>query len=224
MSSPSSSSSKSGGSAAAAAVTLDPAVEEFSKAYEFIPEREIVDFSMKDGEEVLALQKVRADMAGTMNKHLIAAEIDRIVRVLADQMLLEEVEERMLVPISGRGDGRDCAVKTFYRGDGSHVLTTDPKMLEKAKQRLSNLIGAKKLKIKSNMSDPKTLVAINDAEKWRVARPALIQKKVDGSKRKAGDISADDTVDVSGLDPVEVARLQGMVDGMKAARKSTGGP
>ena len=145
MSSPSSSSSKSGGSAAAAAVTLDPAVEEFSKAYEFIPEREIVDFSMKDGEEVLALQKVRADMAGTMNKHLIAAEIDRIVRVLADQMLLEEVEERMLVPISGRGDGRDCAVKTFYRGDGSHVLdansfvrvegilTTDPQMMKKAK-------------------------------------------------------------------------------------------
>lgn len=72
-----------------------------------------------------ALMSMYKDLQSSMNKNLKKGEIDRVAMNMIGQYLGKGTDERYVIPVTGRGDGRDCTPSEFYRGNGYPPLVRD---------------------------------------------------------------------------------------------------
>lgn len=189
----------------------------------------------KSVDVIAALMSMYKDLKANANKNLKKAEIDRIAMNMIGQYLDQETDERYVVPIVGRGGGRDCKPKEFYRGNGfpprvcdltlsCGVLTTCDEMAEDAKAHIK-LKVAEKMKrgvAGSIKAMAKQFMDASGADDAAVTGPPCAKRPRLGEHGDAR--SEPEVIDLTSLDESSRNKVIGFISGLQSAGDGGGKP
>jgi hypothetical protein len=173
-----------------------------------------------------ALIGLYKEFKASMNMSLKKAESDRIAVNMIGQYLGKSQDERYVVPFCGRGGGRDCKPRAFYRGNGfplpvddliqvCGVVTTCEEMVVSAKITIREKVAIKQKRgVSATLMEEaeEFMKKVDDDGEAVVGPPAAKRTRVEPSM-----------VDLASLDEANRHKVLGYISGLKSAEDDAGG-